>query len=78
METFLKTSCKLMFRFDVYLRNIGVTNYFKLEKSINAVADMVSYTPQFSTKIIKKLQPTLQNGAGCCMYPCVVISSVAL
>ena len=38
---------------------------------------MVSYTPQFKYKKIKKLQLTLQNGAGCCMYPCDVISSVA-
>ena len=28
-----------------------------------------------NTKIIKKLQLTLQNGAGCCIYPCDVISS---
>ena len=32
----------------------------------------------FKTKIIKKLQLTLQNGAGCWMCLCYVISSVAL
>ena len=50
MEIFLKRSCKLMFKFDVYFRNIEVIKYFKLEKSINSVADMVSYTPQFKRK----------------------------
>ena len=39
-----------MFKFDVNFRNIAVTNYFLLEMSINAVADMVSYTLQFTHK----------------------------
>ena len=30
-----------------------------------------------NTKIIKNLHLTVQKGAGCCMYPCDVISSVA-
>ena len=47
MEMFLKMSCELMFEFDVYFRNIEVINY---KKSINSVADMVSYTPQFKHK----------------------------
>ena len=32
MEMCLKRSCKLMFKFDVYFRNIEVINYFLLEK----------------------------------------------
>ena len=32
MEMFLKRSYKLMFKFDVYFRNIEVINYFLLEK----------------------------------------------
>ena len=51
MEMFLKRSCKLMFKFDVYFRNIEVFNYFQLEKvSINSFAGMVSYTPKFKHK----------------------------
>ena len=38
---------------------------------------MVSYTPEFKHKIIKKLHLTVQKGAGCWMYPRDVISSVA-
>ena len=34
--------------------------------SINYVGDMVSYTPQFKTNKIKKLQLTVQKGMGCC------------
>ena len=36
MEIFLKRSYKLIFKFDVYFRNIEVINYFSLEKSINS------------------------------------------
>ena len=37
MEMFLKRSYKLMFKCDVYFRNIEVINYFLLEKkSINS------------------------------------------
>ena len=43
-----------MFKFDVYFRNIEVLNYFLFEKSINSVADMVSYTPQFKHKTNQK------------------------
>ena len=51
MEMFLKRSCKLMFKFDGYFRNIDVINYFLLEKrSINSVVDMASNTPQFKHK----------------------------
>ena len=32
MEMLVKMSCKLMFKFDVYFRNIEVINYLKLEK----------------------------------------------
>ena len=32
MEMFLKRSYKLMFKFDVYFRNIEVINNFQLEK----------------------------------------------
>ena len=71
METFLKRSYKLMFKFDVYFQNIEVIDYF------NSFGDMVSYRPPFKHKIIKKLHLTVQKGAGCCMYPCDVISSVA-
>ena len=39
-----------MFKFDVYFRNVEVINYFKREKSIDSVADMVSDTPQFKHK----------------------------
>ena len=42
MEMFLKRSYKLMFKFDVYFRNIEVINY--------SFGDMVSYTPQFKHK----------------------------
>ena len=52
MEMFLKRSCKLTFKFDVYFRNIEVIHFF---------ADMVSYTPQYKHKIIKKLHLTVQN-----------------
>ena len=31
MEMFLKMSYKLMFKLDVYFRNIEVINYFELE-----------------------------------------------
>ena len=74
---FLKRSYKLMINFDVYFRNFEVIFFFKQKKSINSFGDMVSYTPQFKLKIIKKLHLTVQKGAGCCMYPCHVISSVA-
>ena len=51
MEIFLKRSNKLMFKFDVYFRNIEVINYFELEKKpINSFGDMLSYTPQFNHK----------------------------
>ena len=40
----------MVFKFDVYFRNIEVINYFQLEKSINSFGDMVSYTPQFKHK----------------------------
>ena len=77
MDMFLKRSYKLMLKFDVYFRNIEEFNFFSLEKSINSFGDMLSYTPQFKHKIIKKLHLTVQKGAGCCMYPCDVISSLA-
>ena len=32
MGMFLKRSCKLMFKFDFYFRDIEVINYFQLEK----------------------------------------------
>ena len=35
---------------------------------MNYFCDMVSYTPQFKHKKIKKLHLTVQKGAGCCMY----------
>ena len=44
---FLKRSFQLMFKFDVYFRNIEVINYFPLE---NSFGDLVSYTPQFKHK----------------------------
>ena len=50
MQMFQKRSCKLMFNFDVYFRNIKVINYILLEKKYtNSVADMVhvSYTAHF-------------------------------
>ena len=46
MEMFLKMSYKLMFKFDVYFRNIEIIN-FNLKKSINSFGNMLSYTPQF-------------------------------
>ena len=66
-----------MFKFDVYFRNIEVIIFFNSKKSINSFGDMVSCTPQFNHKIIKKFHLTVQKGAGCCMYPGDVISSVA-
>ena len=45
MEMFLKSGCRLMFKFDVYFRNI-------VHHSL-------------STKLIKKLQLTVQKGAVC-------------
>ena len=50
MEIILKRSYKLIFKTDVYFRNIEVINYFSLEKSINSFGYMVSYTPQFKHK----------------------------
>ena len=50
---------------------------FNEKKSINSFGDMV-YTPQFKHKNNQKASfKTVQKGAGCCMYPCEVISSVA-
>ena len=66
-----------MFKFDVYFRNIEVFNYFKLEEVYKLCC--VYHTPHsLNIKIIKKLQLTMQKGAGCCMYPCDVISSVVV
>ena len=77
MEMFLKRSCELMFNFDVYFRNTEVTNYFQLEKVYKLRCWLWYHTRRgFNKK--KKLQLTLQNGAGCCKYQCDVISSVAL
>ena len=42
MEMFLKSSCKLMFKFDVYFRNF-LSYHLNYRKSINSVADTVSY-----------------------------------
>ena len=67
-----------MFKFDVYFEILKLSITLNKKKSINSVAGMVSYTPQFKHKqIIKQLQLTVQKGAGCCMYPCDVISNVA-
>ena len=44
-----KKKLKLMFKFDVYFRNIEVIKYFR-KKSINSFGDMVSYTPPFKHK----------------------------
>ena len=78
MEMFLKRGCKLMFKFDAYFRNNEVINYFYLEKNLLTLL-VIWYHTRYSlnTKIIKKLQLTVQKGIGCCMYPCDVISSVA-
>ena len=37
---------------------------------------MALYTPQFKYKNNQKTLLTVQKGAGCCMYPCDVVSSV--
>ena len=51
MEMFLKRSCKLKLKFYVYFRNIlKLSITFNYKKSINSVADMVAYTPQFKHK----------------------------
>ena len=38
---------------------------------------MVACTPQMKHKQNKKASMTVQNGAGCYMYPCDAISGVA-
>ena len=38
MEMFLKRSCKLMYKFDVYFRILKLPNAFNQKKSINCVA----------------------------------------
>ena len=38
---------------------------------------MVSYTPQFKHKIIKKLHLTAQKGDRCCMYTHVTSSAAS-
>ena len=50
MEIFLKRSCKLVFKFDVYFRNVEVINYFSLEKVYKLFIDMISYMPYFKHK----------------------------
>ena len=78
MELFLKSGYKLMFKFDAYFRNIEVLNsFFIKKKSINSFGDMVSYTPKFKHKNNQKASLYVMKGAGCCIYPCDVISSVA-
>ena len=47
MEMFLKSSYKLIFKFDVHFRNFEVINYFLLEKVYKLFGNMASYTPQF-------------------------------
>ena len=70
MGMFLKRSYKLMIKFYVYFRNIEVIN--------NPSGDMVSYTPQIKHKNYENASFfSVQKGAGCCMHPCDVISSVA-
>ena len=39
MVMFMKRSCKLIFKIDVYFRNIEVINYYRLQKnSMNCIA----------------------------------------
>ena len=45
-----KKSCKLMFKFHVYFRNIEVINNFRLDIFHKLFGDMVSCTPQFKHK----------------------------
>ena len=66
-----------MFKFDVYFRNIEVINNL-IRKSLKTLIVICYHTRNSLTiKIIKKLHFTVQKSAGCCMYPCDVISSVA-
>ena len=80
MELFLKRSYKLMFKFDVYFRNIEdyQLHLHVIRKSLKTFLVTWYHTcHSLNIKIIKKLHLTVQKGVGCCMYPCDVISSVA-
>ena len=76
MEMFLKRSYKLMFKFDVYFRNIELSITFDEKKSFNSLGDMVSYTPLFKHENIQKASFNCAERCGCCMHLCDVISSV--
>ena len=77
METFLRGAIdrcsNLTFIFEILILSIFLIR----KKSINSFGDMVSCTPQCKHKIIKKFRLNVQKGAGCYMYTCDVISSVA-
>ena len=65
-----------MFKFDYIFEKLKLSITFNCKRSINSVADIVSYTLDFNTKLIKKHQLTVEKGAGCCIYPFDVTSSV--
>ena len=66
-----------MFKFDVYFRNIEVINHFKLENIYKLSVIWYHTRHDLKILIIKKLHLTVLKGAGCCMYLCDVIRSVA-
>ena len=62
-----------MFKFDVYFHTIQV-----IGNSLKTLLVICYHTHHsLIMNIIKKLHLSVQKGAGCCMYPCDVISSVA-
>ena len=60
-----------MFKFDVY-------QLLLIRKSLKILLVICYYIRHsLNIEIIRKLHLTVQKAAGCCMYPCDLISSVA-